>query len=556
MVAGLSAPDVKWNLYMAWLWLYAHILNELDASEESMKLQRVRSVLRRTVRKGMKNVSSITASAKKKPIVKATKIFDRYVASTYFPSLNVPLASKAFLTPPLLFIEYLVYRADEVAERQSDINLASVKGSDYEKLYKYKKILEKFLRIIGAWNEKVSTQVENGEKYLRCENLATSGELTSREDAIKLIELRPSDVRLLREITSTKLRKKTSVDLENALWSAEVLADIGNDLEQYSQDLEDGKFNIISTFITLYGTSAHEEIQALIDHYRSRIESSLRRLDNTERMRVREILDASNMLGVEDVSSVISTVGPLKATKSPSVSYPVVATGALCVFAWMAAYAAIIYRGYSDRTYGVPVPALAANLSWEFIYGFILDPFGDHIHALSIPCFFIDLIIAWQTWKYGTQEAHSPWVKRNFHRLLVVTIMMAGPLTYYGFKDLEDPDGEYTGFAINLIMSLLFIAMLVRRGTPAGQSMYVALFKWIGTLLAWVATALTVTTSPEIPLPRNLCEFLKKSLSNRRYPLTPLINVMYAITFTLDITYSAMLYRSIRAAGLSPWRRF
>lgn len=34
----------------------------------------------------------------------------------------------------------------------------------------------------------------------------------------------------------------------------------------------------------------------------------------------------------------------------------------------------------------------------------------------------------------------------------------------------------------NLIMSILFVSMLLNRGNTSGQSIYIAIFKWMGTL--------------------------------------------------------------------------
>ena len=38
---------------------------------------------------------------------------------------------------------------------------------------------------------------------------------------------------------------------------------------------------------------------------------------------------------------------------------------------WTLVYILIINRGFQDRTFGMPLTALCANLSWEFIFSFI-----------------------------------------------------------------------------------------------------------------------------------------------------------------------------------------
>ncbi|MBK6535169.1 MAG: hypothetical protein IPF99_38250 [Deltaproteobacteria bacterium] len=37
--------------------------------------------------------------------------------------------------------------------------------------------------------------------------------------------------------------------------------------------------------------------------------------------------------------------------------------GAVMYFAWTAAYATVIYRGFRDRTYGVPWPCIVLNVA-------------------------------------------------------------------------------------------------------------------------------------------------------------------------------------------------
>ncbi len=42
---------------------------------------------------------------------------------------------------------------------------------------------------------------------------------------------------------------------------------------------------------------------------------------------------------------------------------------------WTITYILIIQRGLRDHTYGMPLVALCANISWEFIFSFILPPY-------------------------------------------------------------------------------------------------------------------------------------------------------------------------------------
>ncbi|MFC3892466.1 hypothetical protein ACFOWZ_13370 [Lentzea rhizosphaerae] len=233
----------------------------------------------------------------------------------------------------------------------------------------------------------------------------------------------------------------------------------------------------------------------------------------------------------------------------------VVVTGVACAIFWLIAYVGIIYRGFKDKTYGMPIAALAANLSWEAAYGFFINPFGDHIHTLSIAWFALDVIIFYQVYKYAPSEFEEP-VRKYIRPILFAAVAVAYPAVHLGFFEFNDPDGEYTGFGVNFMMSILFVTMLISRGSSRGQSLYIAFAKFMGTFLAWLATALTVTTSTTKALPDSFWSFWADSLSHDKYPLTPLINYLYLVVFVFDILYMVMLYKRLKADGIKPLRHF
>jgi hypothetical protein len=88
---------------------------------------------------------------------------------------------------------------------------------------------------------------------------------------------------------------------------------------------------------------------------------------------------------------------------------------------------------------------------------------------------------------------------------------------------------RYTAFAQNLMMSLLFIGMLVSRHNVSGQSLYVAILKWVGT------------AAPTIQI----------------YAQTgsKLILILGIGCFFYDALYTGMLYRQFRELGLNPFTR-
>jgi len=65
--------------------------------------------------------------------------------------------------------------------------------------------------------------------------------------------------------------------------------------------------------------------------------------------------------------------------------------------------------------------------------------------------------------------------------------------------------GAYAAFLQNLLMSVLFIGMLVRRGSTEGQSLTIAISKWLGTLAPTIAFGMLGRPKPFIITVGLLC---------------------------------------------------
>lgn len=515
------------------------------------------SPLRRTlVKVGQRLTAHVPARLRDAPVVKASKIVRDYVGGVYYPLLGVNRRQRLAITPRLLLVEYLVYRVDKITERSAAEDLDVTRTSDYDKLHQYKARVERLIRGLGGWNSTVAKLLDDGEEFVRRENALTSGHQVDEAGLLRLVELRPTDVRILHAMAEEMLNRPSNPTTHAVAWTVETLADIANDLDHYYADAAAGRLNVYASYLHLYGADEGPlRLQAQIDAYGRDLQENIQLLPVDQQQLAQRCCE--RLLGARLDQHPDPSAPPGEAKPEPAaVSTTVIIAGTICVLAWIVAYASIIYRGFADQTFGMPITALAANLSWEFLYGFVLDPLGDYIHLWSIPCFLVDLVILWQAWRFGADDFTDPAVSGNFHRILAGAIAAAVPITYRGFVEFDDPDGEYTGFGINLMMSTLFLAMLSRRGSAHGQSMYAAIAKWIGTLMAWVATALTVTTTPERPLPRSLATFARISATHTTYPLTPMINLMYWATFIIDGIYTHQLYRRLRADGVDPWRRF
>lgn len=152
---------------------------------------------------------------------------------------------------------------------------------------------------------------------------------------------------------------------------------------------------------------------------------------------------------------------------------------------WTLAYLLIIRRGFLDRTYGMPLAALCANLSWEFIFAFVY-PHDLPQRAVNVVWFSFDLVILGQLLLYGPREfANLP--RRLFYAGFALALATAFGAVLTITLEFDDFDGAYSAFGQNLMMSILFVVMLYSRGSLRGQSVSIAALKMGGTALACFA---------------------------------------------------------------------
>jgi hypothetical protein len=153
--------------------------------------------------------------------------------------------------------------------------------------------------------------------------------------------------------------------------------------------------------------------------------------------------------------------------------------------AWTVVYIVAIRIGFQQRTYAIPAVALALNMAWESIYATRGFASGD----LSVQTFinlvwaFADLVIVYTFLRYGRRELPD-FVSRPMFAAWAVMIFATAYVVQWLFI-VEFGWGEaskYAAFLQNLLMSVLFIAMFVARRGPRGQSIVIAVAKWIGTL--------------------------------------------------------------------------
>ncbi|MBN1487769.1 MAG: hypothetical protein JW981_09020 [Anaerolineae bacterium] len=216
---------------------------------------------------------------------------------------------------------------------------------------------------------------------------------------------------------------------------------------------------------------------------------------------------------------------------------------------WLLTYILIIRRGFLDRTYGMPVAALAFNLCWEFFFSFVVPSAPPQVFANYI-WLAADIIILVQTLWLGRKVFRDNWpdfVPDSFF-YLGVALSLAISYAILHLAVFEIPGWSellyaprtgapfiwgalYTAFGSNVIMSGLFIFMLLLRRDVAGQSCYIALFKLLGTFFAGVYQHLYLAPSH-------------------------LITVFSGAVLVLDAFYLWLLWRWSKVLEIDPWQRW
>ena len=196
---------------------------------------------------------------------------------------------------------------------------------------------------------------------------------------------------------------------------------------------------------------------------------------------------------------------------------------------WTIVYIDMINRGFKDKTYCMPLFALAFNIAWEFMFGFLVIKGISLQRVVNIVWFLFDAVIVYTYFKYGRKDFPRD-KERFFIPWSLTAFAVAFLVIYFTHYEFEDFWGaRYSAFAQNLMMSVLFIGMLVRRNNLEGQSMYIALFKWLGTLAPTVQMYIQTGSN--------------------------LILILGLGCFLYDVIYIGMLYQKFLALKTNPFTR-
>jgi hypothetical protein len=152
--------------------------------------------------------------------------------------------------------------------------------------------------------------------------------------------------------------------------------------------------------------------------------------------------------------------------------------------AWTIVYIESIRLGFTHKTYAMPVAALGLNIAWETIYGIHgLTGAVDAQTIIDLLWAAADVVIVYTFFRFGRAELPAFVTRPSFIGWGVVIFATAYAVQALFIAEFGWVVGaRYSAFLQNLLMSGLFIAMLVARRGTRGQSMVIAVAKWLGTL--------------------------------------------------------------------------
>ena len=159
---------------------------------------------------------------------------------------------------------------------------------------------------------------------------------------------------------------------------------------------------------------------------------------------------------------------------------------------WVIVYEECIRLGVKQRTYAMSFWALGLNFAWEMIYtvsDIFLEAHGPLVGMTLVQAIAnaawvcLDVIILATYFLYGKKEWPAQIDGRLFVPWSVLGLICCFALQLVFIQEFGfTMAAQYSAFLQNLLMSVLFIALYVRRGGMRGQSLLLASAKWIGTL--------------------------------------------------------------------------
>ena len=227
---------------------------------------------------------------------------------------------------------------------------------------------------------------------------------------------------------------------------------------------------------------------------------------------------------------------------------------------WIGAYLLILRGSFKNKIHYMPVAAMCGNIAWEFIIGLDLFP-ACPVYWQACPDFImqpatllaalLDAVILYTILRFGRDQFSQAAVRKYFPAMVFGGVGLAFAVIYTFMSDVYTRNvyqaavngvvpefilsgldgGLYTGWGMALLMGILFIAMFVVRGDLRGQSIWVALFMFLGNLGAYL--------------------FDIFATGGR---LIPLLHVLALPSLAINVFYVLLVYERAKGMKMDPWK--
>jgi hypothetical protein len=193
--------------------------------------------------------------------------------------------------------------------------------------------------------------------------------------------------------------------------------------------------------------------------------------------------------------------------------------GAIC---WIAAYAFIIKDIYKNKYVGIPVGVVGADIAWEFLWTFVFKHNMGFLLQLGYYAWFVlDLIIVWNTFRYGYKQVHTDMQK--YFKLLFGFSIFAWLVVLYFFIEngYDNAIGANSAFIIQLVISFTYLMLLLRIDKFRGKlNVSISWLRMFGSLLIGVMCIM-------------------------HWPQNTWITSMVVIFMMIDIFFLVLMYRKL-----------
>lgn len=213
---------------------------------------------------------------------------------------------------------------------------------------------------------------------------------------------------------------------------------------------------------------------------------------------------------------------------------------------WTIVYVLIIKRDFADKTYGMPLAALAINIAWEirFSMAFYSPEIMLLPQIINTVWAIFDIVIVITVVKFGPPVFSSTFKakpgKGSFALMFATMLIFCFVFIFVGtdflttipaFNGSVWEAAKLIAYSQNLLMSALFISMIWQRDNLSGQSWWIAVCKWFGTFIVMF------NYLPAHPLP----EF-------------GMMWLIFAAIEVCDIWYMVLVWRKCKQLHVNPWK--